>query len=131
MIRRTAGVVLALHGLIHVIGFLSPWRIATLEGFAYRTTAFNGGLDIGDIGVRAIGLVWLGLTLGFLAAGYGLWRGKPWAVGLAGVLAVVSLIVSIVGLPETVAGVVVDAAILATVSYLAVSKSRYPVPTGK
>jgi hypothetical protein len=42
MIRILSAVVLALHGVIHVIGFMSPWRIATLEGFAYRTTVLNG-----------------------------------------------------------------------------------------
>ncbi len=36
MIRRTAAVLLTLHGLIHLVGFVSPWRIATLEGFARR-----------------------------------------------------------------------------------------------
>jgi hypothetical protein len=124
MFQRIAAVVLALHGVIHLIGFVSPWRIATLEGFAYRTTAFNGGLDIGDVGVRVIGLVWLGLTLGFLAAGFGVWRGKPWAVGLTGVLAMVSLIVCVAGLPETAAGVAIDVVILATASYVALYKFR-------
>src|SRR5450759_745041 len=36
MIRRIAAVLLALHGVIHLIGFVVPWRIATLEGFVYR-----------------------------------------------------------------------------------------------
>ena len=85
MIRRIAAIVLALHGAIHLIGFVTPWRIATLEGFAYRTTVFNGALDVRDAGARVIGLAWLGLTVGFLTAGYGVWRGTRWAVGLTGV----------------------------------------------
>ena len=90
MIRRTAAVLVALRGVIHLIGFMSPWRIATLEGFAYRTSVLNGALNVGDAGVRVIGLAWLGLTFGFLAAGYGVWRQKPSAVSLTGVLAIVS-----------------------------------------
>jgi hypothetical protein len=124
MIRRTAAVAVALHGVIHLIGFVSPWRIASLEGFAYRTTIVDGAQDIGDAGVRVIGLIWLGLTFAFLAAGYALWRGKPWAVGLTGALAVLSLIVCVAGLPETAAGVATDVVILATVSYVAFHKSR-------
>jgi hypothetical protein len=131
MIRRAGAVVLALHGVIHLIGFVSPWRIATLEGFAYRTTILGGAQDIGDIGVRLIGLVWLGLTFGFLAAGYAVWRGKPWAVGLTGVLAMVSLIACVAGLPETAAGVAIDVVILATVSYVAIYKARSLGPTGR
>jgi hypothetical protein len=131
MMRPTAAVLLAVHGLIHLVGFVSPWRIATLEGFAYRTTAFNAGLDIGDVGVRLIGLVWLGLTFGFLAAGHAVWRGKQWAVGLTGALVMVSLIVCVAGLPETAAGVAIDVVILATVSYVALYKFRSLGPTGR
>jgi hypothetical protein len=123
MIRRTAAVLLALHGVIHLIGFVSPWRIATVEGFAYRTGVLNGALNVGDAGVRVIGLAWLGLTFGFLAAGYGVWRGKPWAVNLTGVLTIVSLIVCVVGLPETAAGVAIDVAIVAVVGYVTFRKT--------
>ena len=118
MIRRLAAVGLALHGLIHVIGFVVPWRIATLEGFAYRTTAFDGGLDLGAGGVQVIGLVWLALTLAFLVAGYGVWRGASWAVGLTGALAIASLVVCILGLPETVAGVAINLVVLAALGYV-------------
>ena len=124
MIRRIAAILLALHGVIHLIGFVTPWRIATLEGFAYRTTVFNGALDVGDVGARFIGLVWLGLTFGFLAAGYGIWRGTRWAAGLTAVLAIVSLIVCLLGLPEAGAGVVIDVLILAAVAYLVFVRDR-------
>jgi hypothetical protein len=131
MIRRMGAVAVALHGVIHLIGFVAPWQIASLEGFAYRTTILGGAQDVGDAGVRLIGLVWLGLTLGFLTAGYGVWRGKPWVVGLTGVLAVVSLIVCVAGLPETAAGVAIDVVILATVTYVASYKSHSSRPTGR
>jgi len=128
MIRRVAAVVLVLHGVIHLIGFVSPWRIASIEGFAYRSTVFNGALDVGDLSVRAIGSVWLGLMVGFLAAGFGVWRGKAWAFGLTGVLAIVSLVVCLAGLPETAAGVAIDLAILAGVGYLTFGTRRRGSP---
>jgi hypothetical protein len=53
MIRRMAAVVVALHGAIHLIGFVPPWQVASLEGFAYRTTVLGGALDIGNVGARA------------------------------------------------------------------------------
>ena len=128
MIRRATAVLLALHGVIHLIGFVSPWRIATLEGFAYRTTVVGGAQDIGDVGVRAIGLVWLGLALGFLAAAVAVWRGKRWAIGLTGVLAAISLIVGVLGLPETGAGVVIDMAILGAVGLVRVRATASSAP---
>jgi hypothetical protein len=124
MFQCVAALVLALHGVVHLIGFVSPWRIAALEGFAYRTTVLGGAQDVGDGGVRLIGLVWLGLAFGFVAAAYGVWRRKPWAVGLTGVFAIVSLIVSIAGVPETAAGVAIDLLILGTVAYTTFHKSR-------
>ena len=128
MIRRIGAILLALHGVIHLIGFVTPWRIATLEGFAYRTTVLGGASDIGDVGARLIGLVWLGLTFGFLAAGYGIWRRTRWAVGLTGVLAIVSLIVCLLGLPETGAGVVIDGVILAAVASRVFVRDRAASP---
>jgi len=119
MIRRIAAIVLALHGAIHLIGFVTPWRIATLEGFAYhRATVFNGALEVRDARARVIGLAWLGLTVGFLTAGYGVWRRKRSATGLTGVLAIVSMVVCLLGLPETFAGIAIDVVILAVVAYV-------------
>ncbi len=31
MIQTVAAVLLAIHGIIHLIGFVTPWRIATLQ----------------------------------------------------------------------------------------------------
>jgi hypothetical protein len=131
MIRRAAAMVLALHGVIHLIGFVSPWRIASLEALGYRTTVLGGALDIGDVGVRAIGLVWLGLIFGFGSAAFAVWHGKPWAIGLTGALATVSLIVCVAGLPETAAGIGIDVMILATVSSVAGHKPRSLGGTGR
>lgn len=130
MIRRIAAIVLALHGVIHLIGFVTPWRIATLEGFAYRTTLLDGALEVGDAGVRVVGLLWLCLAVGFLAAGYGVWRGERWAIGLTSALAVVSLIVCLLGLPETIAGFAINGAILAVVGYVVFVRDRAPSPRG-
>ena len=121
---RIAASLLAGHGLIHLIGFVTPWRIAAIEGFTYRTTALNGALEIGDSGVRLVGLVWLGLAVGFAAAGYGIWRGEPWALALTGVLAIVSLVVCVLGLPEAIAGVAINMAILGAVAYGAILRPR-------
>lgn len=47
ILRSVAAAVLAVHGLIHLIGFLVPWPIAQVEGFAYRTTALGGSVELG------------------------------------------------------------------------------------
>jgi hypothetical protein len=115
-VRTLAAAAVAAHGLIHLIGFIVPWRLAELEGFAYRTTVLGGGLELGAIGVRVIGLAWLAIAAGFLVAARGVWRRSAWAPGLAAALATASLVVCGLGLPETAAGVAVNPVLLAAVA---------------
>jgi hypothetical protein len=118
MTRVTLAALVAVHGVIHLIGFVVPWRIATLDGFAYRTATGGGALDLGDAGVRLVGLVWLACAVGFVVAGIGIARRSTWGLPLAGGLAIVSLVVCLLGLPETVAGIAVDVAILGAVAWV-------------
>lgn len=53
-----------------------PWRLATIEGFRYRTTAMNGAIELGEADARVVATVWLLLAIGFLVAAYGVWRGE-------------------------------------------------------
>jgi len=123
--RRIAAVVLALHGVVHLIGFVVPWRLAQVEGFAYRTTVLDGAIELGQTGALVIGLAWLAAAAGFVLAAVGVWGARPWAVPLAGVLAAGSLAVCVMGLPETLAGIVVNVAILGAVAW-AVRARRAP-----
>lgn len=116
--RRMAAVVLALHGLVHLIGFVVPWRLAPVEGFAYRTTAFDGAIELGETGALVIGLAWLAIAVGFVIAAVGVWEARAWAIPLVGVLAAASLAVCVMGLPETFAGVVLDIVILGAVAWI-------------
>lgn len=117
MIRTLAAALLAAHGLIHLIGFVVPWGIAQIEGFPYRTTGLGGAIVLGDAGARAVGIAWLVLAAGFVVAGVALWRGARWAPALAAVLAVASVTVCALGLPEAAFGIVVNLAILALVAW--------------
>jgi hypothetical protein len=122
MTRRIAAVAVAAHGLIHLIGFVVPWGITQVEGFPYRTTALGGAVALGDAGARAVGLAWLVLAVGFVLAGIALWRDARWAPALAAALAVASIAVCALGLPEAAFGIVVNLAILALVAWSAVAR---------
>lgn len=121
IVQLAASIVLALHGLVHLIGFVVPWRLATIDGFPYRSAVLNASMEIGDLGVRALGVVWLALAVGFVVAAFGVWRGESWALLLTAVLAVVSLAVSVVGLPEAGAGIAINLVILGVIGYLALT----------
>ena len=115
MVRILVAVVLAGHGLIHLMGFVSLWRLATIEQVPYGTTILSGAIDIGDGGVRIVGLVWALAAALFVVSAWTVWRGSRSALGIVTVSAVVSLIVCIVGLPGSEVGVLVNVVILAAV----------------
>ncbi|MCU0482987.1 MAG: ABC transporter permease [Chloroflexi bacterium] len=121
-LRLLAAAVLAIHGLVHLIGFVVPWRIAQVEGFAYRTTAVGGSVELGETGALIVGLAWLVIAGGFVIAAIGVWRRSPWALGLTTALATASLVVCVLGLPETVAGITVNVAILAAGGWVAFAR---------
>jgi hypothetical protein len=128
ILRLVAAALLAVHGLIHLIGFVVPWRIAEAEGFAYRTTALGGSVELGTTGAQLVGLAWLAIAVGFVVASIGVWRRSAWALGLTVALAIASLFVCALGLPETVAGIVVNVAILAVAAWATFSRRRVVVP---
>jgi hypothetical protein len=128
VLRIAAAAVVALHGLIHLIGFVVPWGISAVEGFPYRTTALGGTLALGEAGVRIVGIAWLVCAAGFVLAGLGIWRQASWALPLTATLAVVSTGICVLGLPEAFAGIVVNAAILGAVAWVALARRRVPEP---
>jgi len=56
------------HGIAHLPGFVVPWRLAALSELPYKTTLLNGTLDVGEGGIRIVGLLWLFAGLGCAAA---------------------------------------------------------------
>lgn len=107
-VRTVAGVVLALHGAIHVIGFVLLWRIAELGDFTYDTATPEAGTWAG----RFVGIAWLVAALlfvvagGLLATGRASWR-RPALAGL-----IVSTPALLVAVSEAAAGLVLNVALL-------------------
>ena len=42
---------LVAHGVAHLVGFVSSWKLATLAELPYKTTVFSGRVDVGDAGI--------------------------------------------------------------------------------
>jgi hypothetical protein len=104
--------VLIVHGIAHLVGFVVPWHIVPAPDLAERTTVLGGALDIGERGTKLFGILWLALAVGFIASGGALmtgWWNDVWIVRLAAL----SLVFCIVGWPDTRIGLVVNVAILA------------------
>ena len=116
--RILLALIMIAHGVAHLPGFLVSWRLASLADLPYRTTVFAGRLDLGDGGIRAMGVVWLALALAFAAAGVGLLLESPWWGTVARAAIVVSLIACTAALPETRIGVLANIALAAWLVWL-------------
>ena len=112
MPRLAAAVFLVLHGFAHVLGFLGSWRLAELRDVPYTTLVVNGAIDVGDVGIRIVGLLWLAAAAGFVVAGIAVWRSVRSALRITVVATSFSLVVCVLGLPASPVGVAIDVAVL-------------------
>lgn len=72
------GGVVALHGLIHLMGFVAYWPLATISELPYKTDLAGGQWQVGAAGMKLFALLWLIATLGFLAAAIGVLTHQGW-----------------------------------------------------
>jgi hypothetical protein len=115
LVRRIFALVVGLHGLVHLIGFVVPWRLATLEGFLYTTSAAWDAVELGEAGYKLVGVAWLVVATAFVVAAVGLWSSRPWAWTLTTGAALASLPLCILGSPQALAGIFVNVAILVAI----------------
>jgi hypothetical protein len=112
MIRIIAAIFLILHGLIHLIGFLVPWGLVKIDSFKYGTTILAGKIDLGETGIRIVGLLWIVGAIGFVIAGIGLWMVLPWWFTLLMAVTLYSLVLCILGWPDSQYGFYINLIIL-------------------
>jgi hypothetical protein len=111
-VRYVFAALLLVHGFAHLVGFIVPWKLGKLEEMPYRTTLLGGRWDVGDVGIRGMGLLWLlvGLALftlgGTLAVTGSLAGGPLLAFSLA------SAILCVLGWPDSRFGLVANAVIV-------------------
>ena len=101
-----------LHGVAHLVGFVAPWQLAQLDEVPYRTTVLGGTIDLGDSGIRVVGVLWLLVTLAFVAAAIGLLADRAWWRALALSVSTLSIALCALQWPESRVGVIVNAGIL-------------------
>lgn len=91
---------LTLHGLCHLMVFFVTWEFAHMEEMPYKTTVFNGSINLGKKGIRVYGLIWLMMVLAFLGLAIAVVLQLDWWPPLSYILGSASLVLSIISWPD-------------------------------
>ncbi|HYF75585.1 MAG TPA: hypothetical protein VD973_00480 [Symbiobacteriaceae bacterium] len=70
--------IIGVHGLIHLMGFVAYWPLGVVAELPYKTTVAGGAWDVGALGMKVFGVLWLIVALGFVAAVGGFFFGQSW-----------------------------------------------------
>jgi hypothetical protein len=122
--RRAVAVLLALHGVVHLIGFLVPWRLG-------HAGVPRHDRRLGRLGsatrFRFVGL--LRSAAGGFVVARSAWRRAPWAVPVTVGVAVVALVACVLQSPAAILCVAIDLAILAAVGLTRLrAEGQHPTP---
>jgi hypothetical protein len=112
-VRIVLAAILIGHGAAHVVGFAVPWKLVSSPEIPYRTTVLAGTLDVGPVGVRVLGVLWLAVAIAFVSVAVALLQHASWWNREALVLVGVSLVLCVLALPESRPGFVANAVVLA------------------
>lgn len=104
--------VLVAHGVAHLVGFVSSWKLATLPELPYKTAVFAGRIDVGDAGIRVMGALWLLTAVAFLIAANAVVIATDWAGRFTLAAVIASLMLCVVGWPDARIGVAVNVGLL-------------------
>ena len=100
------------HGVAHIVGFVVPWKLMQMPEMPYRTTILGGTMDVGDAGIRLIGVLWLSIALAFVVVAGGVVAGWSMRMAVFTLLALSSAF-CVIGWPEARIGLIVNGALLA------------------
>lgn len=111
--RIALAIAMVLHGAAHIVGFAESWQIAATEGVPFKTTVLSGRLNLGLVGIRLGGVLWLLAALAFGLVAAGALMNTDWWMSVALPMAVSSLVLSVIWWPESRMGVAVNAVLIA------------------
>ena len=113
--RQIVSILVLLHGLAHLVGFLSPWGMLApgpASGLPAAETLLGGRVSISPTAGRLLGVLWLALATAFISVAIGLWSGASWSLSALLGVAILSLVTTVVWWPRARVGVYVNVAIL-------------------
>jgi hypothetical protein len=105
--------ILAVHGLIHLMGSTAYLKLGVLQGLPYKTTVFGGRIDLGEIGIAVFGALWAVAALGFISSVAGMLTNQTWWRAVLLGMTLLSLVLTALDSSAAFIGVIVNIVILA------------------
>jgi hypothetical protein len=93
------------HGVAHLPGFLVSWQLLSTPSVQYHTALLNNKVDVGSVGIRVVGVVWLLCCLAFIALSIAAMMQGAWWHEVAFVVLGTSLVLCVLGWPRSRIGV--------------------------
>ena len=115
IITIIAGIVLGLHGLVHLMGPAVYMKLTEIQGFTYKTTLLDGRWDLGENGMRIFGALWIVPDLGFIVCAAALLAGWEWWRPVIVAVTLFSLVLTALDWSVAYAGAVLNILILAVI----------------
>jgi hypothetical protein len=115
-VRRTVAAAIIVHGVIHLLGAMTAWRLSPFNDPPYSTLILAARIDAGDTGQLVMGAAWLFAALVLVGAAAAIWRSGDHVLLVIAAAFAVSLAVGLAGLPASRLGVVIDVAVLIAVA---------------
>lgn len=107
-----AGLLLGVHGMIHLMGTTVYAGWGEIRGLPYKTALLGGRWEVGEKGMRLFGELWLIPVVGFCLLGGALVFNGPVSTVALALTTVTSLALTLLDWDRAFAGAAVDAAIL-------------------
>jgi hypothetical protein len=110
--RIVFAIYLFIHGFSHLVGFIVPWKIAKLKDAPFTTQILAGAFDIGNTGIRIVGIFWLATAISFIILGLlVITQPTNWTKPVL-FTTVFSILLCIIGLPDSKIGLIANGLIL-------------------
>jgi hypothetical protein len=113
--RLAIALLVFVHAIAHLLQFADAFRLIPAGGIPTRTTLLDGRLDVGNGGIRLMGMLWFTLAIAFTAVTVGMALGTTWWVQVAGVGAMISLVMTLLEAPRAQIGLWMNLVILTAI----------------
>jgi hypothetical protein len=104
--------ILAFHGLIHLMGATAYLKLGVLQELPYKTTVLGGRVDLGELGIAVFGALWAIAALGFISSVAGMLTNQNWWRAVLLGVTLLSLVLTALDSSAAFIGVIVNVVIL-------------------